>query len=423
MRRTIRVELAAGPRYFDLIIEPRRDGSGRLIGVGGAALDVTAQKQVEEALKESDRRKDEFLAMLAHELRNPLSAISNAVELTGKAGWESWTQLVMERQVRHLARMIDDLLDVARISRGKIQLRRERVDLVPVLEAAVATVRPLVEKRKHRLEVAIAPTALWVEGDPTRLEQVVVNLLINAAKYTESGGRLGLVAERSGDEVVVRVRDNGVGIPPESLGVMFEPFAQGDRSLARSEGGLGIGLTLVKGLVQLHGGGVEAASEGPGRGSEFTVWLPAVASAEKPAVGVIAPRSVRPARGPSRRILVVDDNADSARGLARLLKLLGHDVRTAHDGPEALEAAESQHPEYVLLDIGLPGMDGYELARRLREGRLGAVATLIAVSGYGQEEDRRRSRAAGIDHHLVKPVDHKELLSLLARGPHSTARP
>ena len=390
--------------------------------------DITARKRAAEEreglvaqLREADRRKDEFLAMLAHELRNPIAAIANALGVTARSSLREhldWASEVTTRQMNHLTRLIDDLLDVSRITRGKIVLRKDRIDATTVLESAAATVRPLVEERKHRLELAIDRGTLWVDADPTRLEQVAVNLLNNAAKYSENGGQILLRARREDCEVVIAVRDRGVGIPPEKLPDMFELFAQGDRSLARSEGGLGIGLTVVKKLVEMHGGRIDARSDGPGQGTEFTVRLPA---APMP----IAPPSPDPgpARSPAAkaRILVVDDNVDTARGMARLLRLIGNEVATANDGPEGLRVAADFNPEIVLLDIGLPGMDGYEVAARLRERENSRDLLIIAASGYGQEEDIRRSMAAGFDHHLTKPIDHDLLLRLisgrtLARG-------
>jgi len=371
-----------------------------------------------DELRANDRAKNEFLAMLAHELRNPLAAIGNAVALSGRAGDDpdqsAFSREVMGRQIRNLSRLIEDLLDVSRISRGKIELRCERIDLAPILVAALETVRPLVEERKHTLESRFEAGSLFVDADPTRLEQVVTNLLNNAAKYSENGGAIRLEARREGPEIAIVVADSGVGIAPEQLPRMFELFAQGDRSLARSEGGLGIGLTLVKTLTELHGGRVTAASPGLGQGSEFVVRLPA---ADGPPAASAGGQPASPIGRPGSRVLVVDDNLDTARGLARLLKLLGHEVRTAHGGPEALVEARGFAPDVVLLDIGLPGMSGYEVATALRtEPALGPDLTIIAVSGYGQEEERRRSREAGFDYHLVKPVDHETLLALLARS-------
>jgi PAS domain S-box-containing protein len=413
-----------------LTVSPVRDASGTIVGASKVARDITEQKRADEALKRSEeqlremnRRKDEFLAMLAHELRNPLSAISSAVQVARRSSLDeslAWSTEVIERQSRLLARLIDDLLDVSRLTRGKIRLRKEVVDVGPVLNSAVDTVRPLIEERKHELTVSFRPGALRVQADPVRLEQVVVNLLTNAAKYTEAGGRIWLSAGQDGDEVVIRVRDTGIGIPPEKLPQMFELFVQDDRSLARSEGGLGIGLTLVKSLVEMQQGTVSASSDGPGKGSEFTVRLPVAACTDP------NPARPAPATGDGNgsdsgngkhvsRILIVDDNADSARGLSRLLKLLGHEVRTAHDGLEAVAVAPAYRPDVVLLDIGLPGMDGYEVARQLRQDEACRGCTIVAVSGYGQEDDRRRGREAGFDHHLVKPIDPDALLNLLCK--------
>jgi PAS domain S-box-containing protein len=381
--------------------------------------DVTERRKAEAererllgVLRENDRLKDEFLAMLAHELRNPLAAIGNAVAVArrdGSADNADWALDVVDRQSRHLTRLIDDLLDVARITRGRIELARSVIDAAAFLAAACETAAPFARQREQVLTAHFPRGELWLDADPTRLEQVVSNLLINATKYTQRGGRVTLTAGREGADIVIAVSDTGIGIAPELLPRVFDLFAQGDRSLARSEGGLGIGLTVVKRLVELHGGSVSARSGGPGLGSEFRVRLPAAAPPETTddADGRAAPCEARPAR-----ILVVDDNVDTARSLARLLKLSGHDVRTAHDGPEALEEAREQRPEFILLDIGLPEMDGYEVARRLREsGHAGAV--IIAISGYGREEDRRRSREAGFNHHLSKPLDHDALLTLL----------
>jgi PAS domain S-box-containing protein len=382
-----------------------------LCDLAGTAIGTA---ELYEELKTNDRRKDEFLAMLAHELRNPLSSISNAVRLARESGQPedlSWAEDVIDRQVRNLSRLIDDLLDVSRITRGKIQLRVEDLDVSPVMTSAIEAVRPLVEARKHHISVGFPPETLWVRGDPTRVEQILTNLLTNAAKYTENGGQIHLSAGQEGPYVAFRVRDTGVGIPPEALPRMFELFAQGERTLARSEGGLGIGLTLVRKLAEMHGGTVTASSEGPGLGSEFAVRLP---SAAPPPADRDRPRpSPRPSRG--SRILVVDDNHDSARSLARLLRLRGHDVRVAFSGPEALDAARSHEPAFVLLDIGLPGMDGLQVARLLRAEPCCRLSVLIAVTGYGEDDTRKRARDAGFDHHLVKPVDYDELVRLLDR--------
>ncbi|WZP00834.1 PAS domain S-box protein [Isosphaeraceae bacterium EP7] len=392
------------------------DDEAILVQLAQLAAIAIENARLYQELRSNDESKDEFLAMLAHELRNPLAAIGNAVRLSSMSDAKEhvgWSMEVITRQMLHLSRLIDDLMDVSRITRGKIELRRDLMDATPILESAAATVGALVEERKHSLELDIDRGDVWVDVDPTRLEQVVVNLLNNAAKYSENGGHILLSARREGGEVVIGVKDRGVGILPDKLPAMFELFAQGDRSLARSEGGLGIGLTVVKKLVELHGGAIKASSEGPGRGSEFTIRLPA---ASRPTRTAPAPAGeARQGGGPSR-ILVVDDNVDTARGMARLLKIIGHDVAMAHTGPEAIEAARVHRPSVVLLDIGLPGMSGYEVAAQLRHEDACEGALIVAVSGYGQDEDRRRSKEAGFDHHLTKPLDHDVLLALISVG-------
>jgi PAS domain S-box-containing protein len=410
-------------RHYLARAVPLLDKAGNIREWIGTSSDITERRQAEEArellhreLRENDKRKDEFLAMLAHELRNPLAAMGNAVTLSSASGLQEhidWSMQVINRQIKHLTRLIDDLLDVSRISRGKIELRRDVLDLTPVIDSAVETSKALVESRKHTLSVSLDRGNLWVNADPARLEQVVMNLLTNAAKYTDDGGDIWLTAGSEGQEVVITVRDSGVGIPPEKLPEMFILFVQGDRTLARSEGGLGIGLTLVKKLVEMHGGSVVGRSEGIGKGSEFIVRLPA---AVRPVWA--KPLAMVSAESPklAARILVVDDSVDTAEGMAVLLRLLGHEVRTAHDGLGAIAEAREFRPDFVLLDIGLPRMSGYEVAARLRQedGCTGAV--LIAVSGYGQDEDRRRSKEAGFDYHLVKPVDHDALVTLLSHS-------
>ncbi len=368
-----------------------------------------------EELRANDKRKDEFLAMLAHELRNPLSAIRNAVALgsdTDDATDVAWAMEVIQRQIRQLSRMIDDLLDVSRITQGMIQLRKETLDVANVFRRATDTVSGLIGERGHDLRVDAAEGQFFVEADPVRLEQAIVNLLTNAAKYTDKGGQISLSAVRDGEHVAISVRDNGSGIPPDKLPQMFELFAQGNRTLARTEGGLGIGLTVVRSLVELHGGTIHATSGGPGQGSEFTVRLPAarIAGSEKDAAPVVGEAS---AAAQKVQVLVVDDNEDSARAVARILTRQGYDVQVAYDGPAAVEAALAQGPKFVFLDIGLPGMNGYEVAMRLRREETLKDAMLVAVSGYGEESDRRRSREAGFDQHLVKPVDPNVLLALM----------
>jgi two-component system CheB/CheR fusion protein len=399
---------------------PIRDQAGQVYRVCGIAEDITVRKQAEEALKEADRRKDEFLAMLAHELRNPMAPIRNALEIMRRAGTgplvEPARQMI-ERQVRQVVRLVDDLLDVSRITRGQIELRRGPVDLAAVVAQALETCRPHLDARRHQVTVSLPPEPWYLDADPTRLAQVFSNLLNNAAKFTEEGGHVELTAERQGQEVVVRVRDSGIGMTEEMLTRAFDLFTQADRSLHRTQGGLGVGLTLARRLVQMHGGTVAAFSDGPGKGTELVVRLPSLqgtwpADATSP---------VASGPGTCRRILVVDDNVDSADSLAHFLGMAGHRVYTAYGGPAALEAARAYRPEAVLLDIGMPGMDGYELSRRLRQEPGLERILLVALTGYGQEEDRRRSREATIDYHLVKPVDPEALEALLA-GPEPAAR-
>jgi PAS domain S-box-containing protein len=383
--------------------------------VVGIGLDVTERKRAEEALREVNQRKDEFLAMLAHELRNPLAPIRNAAQILrvyGKSNDQlDWARSVIERQARHLTRLVDDLLDVSRIVRGQIALERTNLDVNDIVQSAVETSLPLVRERGHRLKVTTPALPIHVEGDLTRLAQVIANLLNNAAKYTNEGGEIHVTAAQEGNRAVVRVRDSGVGIPQALLPHVFDLFTQGERTLDRSQGGLGIGLTLVKRIVDLHGGEVEAASAGPGQGSTFTVRLPAIELSE--GLAAVEPHAAEAAQPGHLRILVVDDNVDAAESIAMLLSLDGHEVRSVHDAHGALEAASAFRPDVVLLDIGLPGMDGYEVARRLRSKNEVQGMRLVAVTGYGQQEDRDRTRDAGFDQHLVKPVEPDALNAVL----------
>jgi PAS domain S-box-containing protein len=366
-------------------------------------------------LKQSDRRKDEFLAMLAHELRNPLAPIRNSVQILRAHGTPvpdlQWATEVIDRQVRQMTRLVDDLLDVSRITRGKIELRRQRVELSEIVANAVEASRPLLEKRRHELTVATPPRPIRLDVDPTRLAQVLSNLLNNAAKYMDHGGRVWLTASQQGGDVVISVRDTGIGIRREMLPRVFDMFMQGEPGSARSEGGLGIGLTLVRRLVELHGGTVEARSDGPGKGSEFLVRIPASGATEEGAPRAAAGTAAGSA---PRRILVVDDNRDAADTLRLLLRMMGSEVNTAHDGIEAVAAAAEFRPEVVLLDLGLPKLDGYEAARRIRAQEGGAGMFLVALTGWGHEEDRRRSLEAGFDLHMTKPVEFDALRKLLA---------
>jgi two-component system CheB/CheR fusion protein len=390
------------------------DAEGRPIRVLGTCQDITERKQLEqdlmfalEKLQEADRRKDEFLAMLAHELRNPLAPILNALEILDRTDPEdeersSKYRAVIVRQVQHMKRLLDDLLDVSRVSQGKIQLRKEPLELGAVLLQAVEVSRPLIGEKRLELSLRLTPEPLPLDADPTRLLQVFANLVNNAAKYTDAGGHIGLTVTTEDGEAVVSVRDDGMGMSQDLLVRAFDLFVQETRSLDRAQGGLGIGLTMVRTLVRMHGGSVRAFSDGPGRGSEFVVRLPLAPRAHAPFDDEAAPAKV-PA-GPPLRVLVVDDNVDAAGTIGVLLELLGHEVTVAHDGPAALAAAAAAPPELVLLDIGMPGMDGYTLAARLRDAGHDR-ATLVALSGYGQEEHLRRSMEAGFDHHLVKPLN------------------
>jgi two-component system CheB/CheR fusion protein len=403
-----------GYRWFLGRATPIRDEEGRVIRWFGTCTDIDDTKRAGEKLRDADRKKDEFLATLAHELRNPLAPIQNAVQVLrlegpGQPQMEHARDMI-DRQVAHLVRLVDDLMDVARITSGKINLRRECVSLASIINSAVESSRPLLDARGHALSVSVPPEPMHFNGDATRLAQVFQNLLTNAARYTLEGGRIALMAVREGSDAVVRVTDTGIGIPADMLSAIFEMFTQVDRSLERSTGGLGIGLTLVKELVELHGGRVEARSAGPGQGSEFIVRLPLDirphATRESPAAAQALPAGLR--------ILVVDDNRDAADSLAMMLRLLGHEVQTAYDGEEGLTAAELFRPAVALLDIGLPKRNGYELARSIRALTWSKESVLIALTGWGQEEDQRRSHEAGFNHHLVKPANLTAIQALLA---------
>jgi CheY-like chemotaxis protein/nitrogen-specific signal transduction histidine kinase len=387
-----------------------------------AVYDVSAARARSEELAELDRRKDEFLAMLSHELRSPLAPILNAALLlrlhsnrNRLHGIENpilqQSAVIIERQVGQLARIVDELLEVSRITTGRIQLQRERVAAGVVVENALATVRALIDQRKQELTLTLPTHAIWLFADAARLEQVVVNLLTNAAKYTDEGGRIWLTLQQEGEEAVLSVRDTGVGIAPEILPRIFDLFTQAARSLDRSQGGLGIGLALVQRLVEMHGGTV-AATSALGQGSEFVVRLPVVPAPE-PQPSLVSAEGDAPT-ALSLRVLVVDDNVDTVTTLAMLVQESGHDVRTAYDGAAVLEAALDYRPNVVLLDIGLPGLNGFEVAKQLRQQPVLQNTVLVAMTGYGQESDRQRSREAGFDHHLVKPGDFAKVLQILA---------
>lgn len=386
-----------------------------------AELQARESERRRRELQEADRRKDEFLSLLSHELRNPLAPIYNAVQIMAVQSHNpeevERLRAVIERQLGHLIRLVDDLLDVSRINRGKITLRREVVDLAQVVSTAVETSRPLIEERGHVLTVTLPDRPLQVDADATRLTQVLSNLLNNSAKYTEKAGRIDLIVEQTESAVRLRVSDTGIGIAPEMLPRVFDLFLQAESSTDRSEGGLGAGLTLVRQLVEMHGGMVEARSEGLGKGTEIVVLLPVLLVSPEPvnedAPGREVSRSAGHGAVDSLKVLIVDDNEDSAESLASLMRLFGHDARTAYDGLSALEEARTYLPDVMLLDIGLPKLDGYGVAERLRQEPWRDRMLLMAMTGYGQEEDRRRSREAGFDHHLVKPVDLGKLRELL----------
>ncbi|HEV8202412.1 MAG TPA: PAS domain-containing protein [Candidatus Polarisedimenticolia bacterium] len=409
-------------------VSPWFTPEGDIGGIMVAAEEVThrieaqeALRASEQALREADARKDEFLATLAHELRNPLAPMRNMLEVlkrTGDGDLLGRARATLERQVGHLTRLVDDLLDVSRISRGKIGLRKEPVDLVPIVRQAIEANAPAADRLGQAVTASLPEEPLRVDGDPVRLAQILGNLLDNASKYTGRNGRVHVAIERRsagpdiGGEVIVSVRDTGIGIPPEKLGSVFDMFAQVGRATDREQGGLGIGLSLVKRLVDLHGGSVEARSGGPGRGSEFVVRLPRTAgdAQAKPA----DPAGL-PAAAGARRILVVDDNQDNAASLDMILKLAGHTTATAGDGLEALDAAEKLRPDVILLDLGMPNLNGFDACRRLRELPWGRDIVIVAISGWGQAKDRQRSMEAGFDGHLVKPVDYPDLMRFLER--------
>ena len=393
------------------------DDAGRPVRHFGIAMDISDRKAAEDALRDADRKKDDFIAMLAHELRNPLAPIRNAVTLLRKSPVDDpqvvWCRDVIDRQVAQMTHLLEDLLDVSRMARGRLQLRLETLAITTVIERAVEIAQPVIDAGGHRLHIAVPAGTLLVRGDLTRLAQVFSNLLINAAKYTLERGTITLATELRGNDVLVRVIDTGIGLGPDQLLQIFEMFGQIASAHDRSQGGMGIGLSLARRLIEMHGGEIAAKSDGPGRGSEFSVRLPlapAAADAPPPLAGT------SPATGPARRILVVDDLRDGADSLALLLETMGHSVRVAYDGEEALTIGASFLPEVALLDLGMPEVNGYELCRRVRAAPWGRAMTLIAQTGWGQDEDRRRTRAAGFDHHIVKPIDLDVLNALLVRA-------
>jgi signal transduction histidine kinase/ActR/RegA family two-component response regulator len=398
----------------------------RNVGRVWSFRDITERRLAEkslqrqsERLREADRQKDDFLALLAHELRNPLAPLRNGLQVirlaNGDADAVDQARDMMDRQLGHMVRLIDDLLDASRIGRNKMELRRSRVLLSEIIDNAVETARPAIEAAGLGLGISLPAGPVFLDADLTRLAQVLSNLLTNSAKYTNRGGQIWLTAERSGDDAVIAVRDNGTGIAADALPRVFDMFSQAGRSIERTSGGLGIGLALVKGLVEMHGGSVAASSDGPGTGSTFTVRLPVLPSiSAEPESTAAPPHDAHPPAGSRRRILVVDDSRASARTLATVLELLGNEVNTAHDGIEALEAAEKFLPEVILMDLGMPRLNGYEAARRIREQPWGRGAIIIALTGWGRDGDRIQSREAGCNAHLVKPVNLPDLQKLLS---------
>lgn len=414
--RVIRADGTLGWTFSRAI--PVLDAHGRIVEWFGAAKDVTERKRTEQELRESDRRKDELIAVLAHELRNPLAPLINAVQLlrraTNDAATHNQALAMIERQTLSIAKLVDDLMEMARVTSGRLQLQKERVSLADVVTRSVETVGALIDQRRHRLNVTLPLLPLEVCADAARLQQILVNLLNNAAKYTDDGGHIDLIVSREGEHAVVRVRDTGIGIEPELMSRLFQPFTQSPHSVGRSRGGLGIGLSLVRRLVELHGGSIEARSE-VGAGSEFTVKLPACDSSNAFDEGTPQEPSTHGTTC-SLRVLVVDDDVDAARSLAMLLEGNGHSVALAHDGTTALRLAPQFQPHIALVDIGLPEIDGYELARRLRADPQLPNFVLVAVTGYGHSDDSLRSYEAGYDEHLVKPVKFTALEEILARA-------
>jgi PAS domain S-box-containing protein len=416
-------ELVAG--YFQM--RCLREGA---FGFCLILIDITRERHYEELrrtqealrgvvdrLNEADRRKDEFLATLSHELRNPLAPIRNAVQILKLAGLPNadleWSRDVIERQVDALAGILEDLFDISRISRGRLDLRQERILLLDVIESALETSRPVIEAAGHELTVSLPREPIQLEGDPIRLSQVFSNLLNNAAKYTDDHGRIALTAVLEDDHVRISVKDSGIGIAPDMLPRIFEIFSQSPRSLDRAQGGLGIGLSLVRGIVSLHHGSIEARSDGSDKGSEFIVCLPIAAKAAIERSGAVE-ANVEPARLTERRILIVDDNRDGAESLAMLLRILGKDVTTVYDGEQAFRAAQARGPDIILLDITMPKMNGYETCRRIRQEVWGREILMVAITGWGQDEDRRQAEESGFDGHLLKPVDAGDLSRLIA---------
>ena len=405
-------------RWVNAVYTPTFASDGKPDGWVAVVIDIDAQKRSEEALRTTDRRKDTFLAVLAHELRNPLAPMRNALELLKRSeanpAISQRARTTMDRQLSHMVRLVDDLLDLSRINRDKLELQKQPVALSEVVSQAVETVRPLISEARHELSIDLPPEPLHLNADTVRLSQAFSNLLNNACKYTDPGGRISLTAAHQDGHVVVSIRDNGMGIPSDLSPKIFDMFTQADNTSQRQHGGLGIGLALVKRLVEMHEGEVSAGANPAGEGSEFLVRLPLMIVPEsndssKPHSASQAPADT------ALRVLVVDDNRDSAETLSMLLELMGNEISVAYDGEQALAMANEIKPDVVLLDIGLPKMNGYEVARSIRQEQWGSNPILVAITGWGQTEDKELSRESGFDHHLVKPVDHDQLLKLIQK--------
>ena len=404
-------------RSFLTRVYPLRDSAGRIIRWFGTNTDISQQLAAEAALRDADRRKDEFLATLAHELRNPLAPVRNAAKVLRAPGADARTRelatTIIERQIQTMAGLLEDLLDVSKITRGQIILHRQRTSVASIVETSLEVARPLLDARGHQLTVHLPAEPIEVDADPMRLSQVFSNLLTNAAKYTAPGGHIELNARSEGSGVYIAVRDSGVGLEPESIARIFEIFSQVKTTLDRAEGGLGIGLALVKGLVELHGGRVSASSNGLGQGSEFGVWLPTCVTdlkAQEQEQQRTSAMQTKP-----RRVLVVDDNEDAAQTLGMLLEMSGHEVHLAHDGEQAVAMARALKVDIALVDIGLPKLNGYGVAQSIRGEPWGEQMVLIALTGWAQDEDKRRALAAGFNFHLTKPVDPDQVEELIAQ--------
>ena len=408
-------------RWFRADGVPRLRPDGALLGYVGCSIDVTEMKESESALREIDRRKDAFLATLAHELRNPLQPLRHGLQIMQLAEHDATAvaqaRSMMKRQLQHMVRLIDDLLDVSRLTLGKVQMKREMLELGQLVRSAAESTRPAIEEQEQRLQLFLTTAPIWIDGDATRITQVLANLLNNAGKFTARGGRITIAVEREMDDAVIRVSDTGVGIPQAMLSKVFDIFTQADEVSGGQAEGLGVGLSISRQLVELHGGSIEGHSRGRGQGSEFVVRLPTVEPPSHAAGSAVESQSENQVQEAPVRVLVADDNVDSAVSLGEVLRMLGHDVRVAHDGMETIEVASVFRPDVILLDIGMPKLNGYDACRRIREETWGRAIRMVALTGWGQAEHRQRTRSAGFDHHLVKPVELSDLQAVIGRQP------